>query len=72
MIIKNITKQYFDWKSAQLKPSDIVKHLIAFANANGEITGFGYSGAHTINEFLEAPYLLEGNIKAIHEEKNRR
>lgn len=89
MIIKNITNkylveseenQYFDRKSARIKPSDIVKHIVAFANANGgvlaigiedngEITGFDYSGAHTINEFLEAPYLLEGNIKVIHEER---
>ena len=60
MIIKNITNQYlieseenqyFDRKSARIKPVDILRHIVAFANANGgvlvvgiedngEITGF--------------------------------
>lgn len=62
------------------KPSDIVRHIVAFANANGgvlaigieddgEITGFKYSGAHSINEFLEVPYLVDGNIKVNTEQR---
>lgn len=89
MIIKSITNQYlleneenqyFDRKSARIKPSDIVRHLVAFANANGGIlaigiedngivTGFDYEGAHSINEFLEVPYFIDGNIKVIHDER---
>ena len=75
MIIKNITNQYlieseenqyFDRKSARIKPADILRHIVAFANANGgvlaigiedngEITGFDGMNAHKVNEFLEAP-----------------
>lgn len=54
--------QFFDRKSARIKPLDILKHLVAFANAeggqlvigiedNGDITGFNYNGAHDINEY---------------------
>ena len=61
--------QYFDRKSARIKPSDIAKHLIAFANANGgvlaigiednnEVTGFEIKGARKINEFREIPYSM--------------
>lgn len=87
MLLNNITNQYlievtenqyFDRKSARIKPADIVRHLIAFANANGgvlvigieddgEVTGFDYQGSHSINEFLEAPYLINGNIKIVNE-----
>mgnify|MGYP003218384970 FL=1 len=82
MIIKNITNQYlieseenqyFDRKSARIKPVDILRHIVAFANANGgvlvvgiedngEITGFDCMNAHKVNEFLEAPYLIDGNV----------
>jgi len=72
--------QYFDRKSAKIKPSDIARHLVAFANANGGVlaigiedngivTGFEYQGAHSINEFLEIPYLIDGNIKVNHEKR---
>ena len=89
MIIKNITNQYlieseenqyFDRKSARIKPVDILRHIVAFANANGgvlvvgiedngEITGFDCMNAHKVNEFLEAPYLIDGNVKINYEER---
>lgn len=61
--------QYFDRKSARIKPADIAKHLIAFANANGgvlvigiedngEVTGFDIHGANSINAFREIPYSM--------------
>ena len=54
--------QFFDRKSSRIKPLDIIKHLVAFANAeggqlvigiedDGTITGFNYKGAHEIDEF---------------------
>ena len=54
--------QYFDRKSARIKPLDILKHLVAFSNAeggqliigiedDGQITGFNYKGAHKIDEY---------------------
>lgn len=54
--------QYLERKSARIKPLDILRHIVAFANAqggeliigiedDGEITGFGYEGAHNIDEF---------------------
>lgn len=54
--------QYFDRKSARIKPKDILKPIIAFANAaggylvigiedNGEVTGFKMHGAHSIDEY---------------------
>lgn len=54
--------QYFDRKSARVKPKDILKHIIAFANADGgvlaigiedtgEVTGTGYQGAHALEEY---------------------
>lgn len=54
--------QFFDRKSARIRPLDILKHLVTFANAeggqlvigiedNGEITGFNYEGAHRIDEY---------------------
>ena len=58
----NNENQFFDRKSARIKPLDILKHLVAFANAeggqlvlgiedNGDITGFNYKGAHKIDEY---------------------
>ena len=50
MIIKNITNQYlieseenqyFDRKSARIKPVDILRHIVAFANANGGVLVVG-------------------------------
>ena len=54
--------QFFDRKSARIKPLDILKPLVAFANAeggqlvigiedDGTITGFNYQKAHSIDEF---------------------
>lgn len=54
--------QYLDRKSARIKPIDILKHLVAFANAeggqliigiedNGVVSGFNYNGAHDIDEY---------------------
>ena len=54
--------QFFDRKSARIKPLDILKHLVAFSNAeggqlvigiedDGTITGFNYEGAHSIDEY---------------------
>ena len=54
--------QFFDRKSSRIKPLDIIKHLVAFANAeggqlvigiedDGTITGFNYKGAHAIDEY---------------------
>jgi len=54
--------QFFDRKSARIKPLDIIRHLVAFANAeggqlaigienDGKITGFNYDGAHKIDEY---------------------
>lgn len=54
--------QFFDRKSARKRPLDILKHLVAFANAeggqlvigiedNGEVTGFNYEGCHGIDEY---------------------
>lgn len=59
--------QYFDRKSARIKPEDLAKHFVGFSNANGgvlvvgveddgEITGFDYKGAKDINEFIQVPY----------------
>ena len=54
--------QFFDRKSAKIKPLDILRHLVAFANAeggqlvigiedDGTITGFNYQSAHSIDEY---------------------
>ena len=54
--------QYLERKSARIEPPNILKHLIAFANAdggsliigvedNGEVTGFNTYKAHKIEEF---------------------
>src|SRR3712207_3066803 len=64
-----IEGQFFDRKSAKKKPEEIVKHLVGFANAsggilvvgvedNGDLTGFRYVGAHSIEEFKTAPIKL--------------
>ncbi len=55
---------YLERKSARISPKDIVRHVIAFANANGgilvigieddgELTGFGISHAHRPDEYKE-------------------
>ena len=58
--------QYFDRKSARIKPNDVARHIVAFANAaggklvigiedDGEITGFRRSGSRDIEDFRHAP-----------------
>ena len=60
--ISSAENQYLERKSARVEPLDILKHLVAFANAdggslvigiedNGEVTGFNNSKAHKIDEF---------------------
>ncbi len=55
---------YLERKSARIAPKDILKHIVAFANANGgilvigieddgELTGFGAANAHTPEEYKE-------------------
>ena len=62
LFISSQENQYLERKSARVEPLDILKHLVAFANAdggsliigvedNGEITGFNNSKAHKIDEF---------------------
>lgn len=54
--------QIQDYMLKRIKPLDILKHLVAFSNAeggqliigiedNGAVTGFNYEGAHDINEY---------------------
>lgn len=68
-ILKNLSlftsgkeNQFFDRKSARIKPLDILRHIVAFSNAeggqlvigiedDGTITGFNYKEAHDINEY---------------------
>lgn len=53
---------YFDRKSARIKPVDLARHIVAFANASGgklvvgvedkgEVTGFGRQGACDVERF---------------------
>lgn len=59
---KEKENQFFDRKSARTRPLDILKHLVAFANAeggqlaigiedNGVVSGFACEGAHSIDEY---------------------
>jgi ATP-dependent DNA helicase RecG len=61
--------QYFDRKSARIKPEDVVRHIIAFANAsggqlvigiedNGRITGFRRDNAKPVESFEQTPITL--------------
>ena len=71
--------QYLDRKSARIKPSDIAKQFVGFANANGgtlvigiedngEITGFNYKGAQSVNDFLAIPLsACKGPLKQTYE-----
>ena len=71
--------QYLDRKSARIRPIDIARHIVAFANANGgvlvigieddgQITGFHNNDSRSINDFLEIPYSsCKGRIKIEHE-----
>ena len=73
--------QYFERKSARIKPEDVARHLVAFSNANGGIlligieddgtvTGFDYDQANDIERFESVPYVsCTGNIKVKYEER---
>lgn len=61
--------QYFDRKSARIRPEDVVRHIIAFANASGgqlaigieddgRITGFGRANAKPVESFEQMPVTL--------------
>ena len=61
-LVSSSENQYLERKSARIEPLDILKHLVAFANADGgslvigvednrEITGFNTYKAHKIEEF---------------------
>ncbi len=61
--------QYFDRKSARIQPKDILKHLVAFANAgggrlvigvedDGTVSGFTFPKAHSQDEFRQVISLL--------------
>lgn len=64
--VKNTPEgSYFDRKSSRIAPKDIIKHIIAFANANGgtlaigveddrTLTGFGMQNSHSPEEYKEA------------------
>ncbi len=67
MMNYNMTKNtiFFDRKSARIKPLDILKHLVGFANAsggklvigiedNGDITGFKSNNAGNVEDFKNA------------------
>ena len=58
--------QYFDRKSARIRPSDAARHVVALSNAaggklvigiedGGEVTGFARDGAHAIEDFEQMP-----------------
>ncbi|WP_109059869.1 ATP-binding protein [Aggregatibacter aphrophilus] len=62
--------QFFDRKSARKNPKEILKPLLAFANAsggllvigiedNGKITGFSSSKAHEVEEFIHTVYHVQ-------------
>ncbi|MDT2920018.1 ATP-binding protein [Lactococcus lactis] len=68
--------QYLDRKSARKKPKELLKHFIAFANAEGGqlvigiedekqnniITGFKDGKSHTVEEFKKIPNMLSNQV----------
>lgn len=61
--VKTKENQYFDRKSARIKPLEILKHLVAFSNSeggqlvigiedDGTITGFKNKNCHGMDEFI--------------------
>ena len=65
-LVSSSENQYLERKSARIEPLDILKHLVAFANADGgslvigvednrEITGFNTYKVHKIEEFKNIP-----------------
>lgn len=72
--------QYLDRKSVRIKPNEIARHLVAFANASGgvlvigieddgSIIGFNAKNTQSINDFLNVPYNCKGVIRVKHEIK---
>ena len=52
---------YYDRKSARIKPDDIIRHIIAFANANGGILAIGIEDDNSLTGFNSSP--LKPNAK---------
>lgn len=61
-IINKKEGQYFEKKSARIKPKDILKHISAFANADGgllvigiedsgELSGTNYNGSFNLQDY---------------------
>lgn len=72
---------YFDRKSARIEPKDIIRHVVAFANANGgklvigvendgRLTGFTNIQVHSVEEYklklcVHAALCLNLNVKQL-------
>ena len=72
--------QYFDRKSARIKPNDVARHIVAFANAaggklaigiedNGEITGFGVDRAQNVEDFEQAALTFCSPVPNVRKER---
>lgn len=72
--------QYFDRKSARIKPNDAARHVIAFANAaggklvigvedDGEVTGFGMNGAQNVEDYEQIPLTCCIPTPRVHKER---
>lgn len=53
--VKSKEGLYYDRKSARIKPDDIVRHIIAFANANGGILAIGIEDDNSLTGFNSFP-----------------
>lgn len=56
---------YFERKSARIRPRDIIKPIIAFANANGGIIALGLEDDGTLSGFSNSPNLPDTYIDEI-------
>ena len=72
--------QFFDRKSARIKPNDAARHIVAFANAaggklaigiedNGEITGFGVDRAQNVEDFEQAALTFCSPVPNVRKER---
>lgn len=53
--IKTPEGLYYDRKSARIEPADIIRHVIAFANANGGILAIGIEDDRSVTGFNKNP-----------------